>query len=284
MKLYLHRFIHHIGGLPDFSALKFTRYNQYESLVLPLYQWLLDQGVVFQFRDRGDGCRLRRRPTGASGRPVFTGSADGPEGGTDLGPDDLLFMTIGSLDGELRQRRPSHSREAERRARAGLGPVAAHRREGPVLRAARRLWRTHSRDQVGIGHGHDARRAHPRVHPADRKRDPFSGKVVTGGIVTAEDSSWLLSWTVNRQPHFKQQPKDQIVVWVYSLFVDTPGDYVKKHDARVHRRRDHQGMALPSGRPRRRHPRTGRDRREDRAGDDAVRHVLLHAPSGRRPP
>jgi oleate hydratase len=60
------------------------------------------------------------------------------------------------------------------------------------------------------------------------KRDPFSGKVVTGGIVTAKDSSWLLSWTVNRQPHFKQQPKDQIVVWVYSLFVERPGDYVKK--------------------------------------------------------
>jgi len=52
--------------------------------------------------------------------------------------------------------------------------------------------------------------------------------VVTGGIVTARDSKWLLSWTVNRQPHFKQQPKDQIVVWVYALFVDTPGDYVKK--------------------------------------------------------
>jgi len=60
------------------------------------------------------------------------------------------------------------------------------------------------------------------------KRDPFSGKVVTGGIVTAKDSSWLLSWTVNRQPHFKQQPKDQIVVWVYALFVEQPGDYVKK--------------------------------------------------------
>ncbi|RXY82500.1 oleate hydratase, partial [Salmonella sp. 3DZ2-4SM] len=49
MKLYLHRFIHHIGGLPDFSALKFTRYNQYESLVLPLVKWLQDQGVVFQY-------------------------------------------------------------------------------------------------------------------------------------------------------------------------------------------------------------------------------------------
>lgn len=60
------------------------------------------------------------------------------------------------------------------------------------------------------------------------KRDPFSGRVVTGGIVTARDSSWLLSWTVNRQPHFKQQPSDQIVVWFYALFSDRPGDYVKK--------------------------------------------------------
>jgi oleate hydratase len=60
------------------------------------------------------------------------------------------------------------------------------------------------------------------------KRDPFSGKVVTGGIVTAKDASWLLSWTVNRQPHFKQQPKDQIVAWVYALFVEKPGDFVNK--------------------------------------------------------
>ena len=42
------------------------------------------------------------------------------------------------------------------------------------------------------------------------KRDPFSGKVVTGGIVTVKDSSWLLSWTVNRQPQFRDQPKDQL--------------------------------------------------------------------------
>ena len=60
------------------------------------------------------------------------------------------------------------------------------------------------------------------------KRDPFSGGVVTGGIVTCRDSSWLLSWTINRQPQFRNQPKDQCLVWVYSLFTDRPGDYVKK--------------------------------------------------------
>ena len=42
MKLYFQRFIHHISGLPDFSALKFTRYNQYESLILPMKKYLED--------------------------------------------------------------------------------------------------------------------------------------------------------------------------------------------------------------------------------------------------
>jgi oleate hydratase len=60
------------------------------------------------------------------------------------------------------------------------------------------------------------------------KRDPFSGKVVTGGIITVKDSSWLMSYTLNRQPHFKEQPDDQLVIWIYGLFTDVPGDFIKK--------------------------------------------------------
>ena len=45
MKLYFQRFIHHIAGLPDFSALKFTKYNQYESLILPMQKYLEAAGV-----------------------------------------------------------------------------------------------------------------------------------------------------------------------------------------------------------------------------------------------
>ena len=54
MKLYIQRFIHHIGGLPDFSALKFTKYNQYESLILPMQKYLEDAGVEFRFNTRVD--------------------------------------------------------------------------------------------------------------------------------------------------------------------------------------------------------------------------------------
>ena len=47
MKLYIRRYIHHIGGLPDFKALRFTRYNQYESMILPMIKYLEAAGVQF---------------------------------------------------------------------------------------------------------------------------------------------------------------------------------------------------------------------------------------------
>ena len=62
------------------------------------------------------------------------------------------------------------------------------------------------------------------------KRDPRAGKVTTGGIVTVKDSTdnWYLSWTINRQPQFKSQDKNMILVWLYSLNTSKEGNYVKK--------------------------------------------------------
>ncbi len=60
-----------------------------------------------------------------------------------------------------------------------------------------------------------------RIHILEKDATP-------GGIVTVKDSSWLLSWTINRQPQFREQPRDHCLVWVYALFSEVPGDYVKK--------------------------------------------------------
>ncbi|MQQ99854.1 oleate hydratase [Glaciimonas soli] len=227
MKLYLHRFIHHIGGLPDFSALKFTKYNQYESLVLPLVNWLQERGVMFQYGTEVTDVDFDIKP-GRKQATHIHWIKNGVAGGVDLGPEDLVFMTIGSLT--------ENSDNGDHQTPAKLN-------EGPA--PAWDLWRRIAAKDPAFGRP-DVFGAHipetkwesatvttldgriPQYIQKIAKRDPFSGKVVTGGIVTAKDSSWLLSWTVNRQPHFKQQPKDQIVVWVYALFVDTPGDYVKK--------------------------------------------------------
>ena len=43
-----------------------------------------------------------------------------------------------------------------------------------------------------------------------------------------KDSSWLLSWTINRQPQYRNQPKGQVLVWLYGMFSDRPGDFIKK--------------------------------------------------------
>ncbi|MCH5643285.1 oleate hydratase [Gordonia sp. ABSL49_1] len=228
MKLYLHRFIHHIGGLPDFSALKFTKYNQYESLVLPLYTWLLDQGVTFRFDTEVTDVDFDIHGERKQATYLHWVDADGDEGGTSLTENDLLFMTIGSLT--------ENSDNGDHHTPAALD-------EGPA--PAWDLWRriaakdpSFGRPDVFGGHIPETKWESATVTTLDRripayiekicKRDPFSGRVVTGGIVTAKDSRWLMSWTVNRQPHFKQQPADQIVVWVYALFVDEPGDYVTK--------------------------------------------------------
>ena len=227
MKLYLHRFIHHIGGLPDFSTLKFTKYNQYESLVLPLVKWLKDHGVKFRYGVEVTDVDFDIKADHKQATRIHW-LENGVKGGVELGKDDLVFMTIGSLTEN------SDNGDHHTSARLNEGPAPAWD-----------LWRRIARKDQAFGRP-DVFGAHipetkwesatattldariPDYIRKITKRDPFSGKVVTGGIVTVKDSSWLMSWTVNRQPHFKNQPKDQIVAWIYSLFVDVPGDYVKK--------------------------------------------------------
>lgn len=227
MKLYLHRFVHHIGGLPDLSALKFTKYNQYESLVLPMYRWLLDQGVTFDFSTEVTDIDFDITDDRKQATRIHW-IKDGAEGGVDLGENDLVLTTIGSLT---------------ENSNDGNHHTAAKLETGPA--PAWDLWRRIAAKDPSFGHpdvfAGDIPKSKwesatvttsgpeiPKYIEAIAKRDPFAGKVVTGGIVTAKDSAWLMSWGVNRQPHFKAQQPDEVVVWVYGLFVDTPGDFVKK--------------------------------------------------------
>lgn len=227
MKLYLHRFIHHVAHLADFSSLKFNRYNQYESMVLPLVKWLQDHGVRFRYGIEVTDVDFNIQP-GRKQATRIHWIESGVVGGVDLGSDDLVFITIGSLT---------------ENSDSGDHHTPAKIKDGPA--PAWDLWRRIAAKDPAFGRP-DVFGAHipqtkwesatittlderiPRYIQKIAKRDPFSGKVVTAGIVTVKDSSWLLSWTVSRQPHFKQQPKDQIVAWFYALFVDKPGDYVKK--------------------------------------------------------
>ena len=229
MKLYLKRFIHHVGGLPDFTALRFTRYNQYESMILPMVHYLQEHGVDFQYNTKVVNVEFDIRNGRKAARRIVL-QREGREDAIDLTDNDLVFITNGGC--------------VENSAYGSQNEPAAFNktiREG----GGWDMWRKIAAQDPSFGHP-DKFCSDPEqsnwmsatVTTLDRrivpyiekicKRDPFSGKVVTGGIVTACDSGWLLSWTINRQPQFRNQPKDQLVIWVYGLFSDKPGDFVKK--------------------------------------------------------
>lgn len=229
MKLYIRRFIHHIGGLPDFTALRFTRYNQYESMILPMIKYLESFGVQFHYNTKVVNVIFDIQKKKKTAKSIVV-IREEQEEHIDLTENDLVFITNGGC--------VENSTLGSQNAPA---PFKSEIKEG----GGWDMWRKIAAQDPAFGHPdkfcHNPEQSNwmsatattldekiPAYIQKICKRDPFSGKVVTGGIVTARDSGWLLSWTVNRQPQFRSQPKDQVVVWIYGLFSDRPGDYIKK--------------------------------------------------------
>jgi len=227
MKLYLQRFIHHIGGLPDFSALKFTKYNQYESLIKPMIKYLESHGVQFQYDTRVIDVAFDIQNDKKLARKIIY-EHGGKQEWIELTKNDLLFITNGSCTENSTLGDQDHAPEFN-----------------DSIGGCWRLWKNIAKQDPAFGNpdkfcantnatnweSATITTLDQRIPPYIEKickRDPFSGKVVTGGIITVKDSKWLMSYTVNRQPHFKEQPQDQLVVWVYGLFTDVPGDYIQK--------------------------------------------------------
>ena len=229
MKRYIKRYIHHIGGLPDFTALRFTKYNQYESMILPMVKYLENAGVVFHYNTKVvnvefDVTSNRKQAT------CIELETEGETRFVDLTEDDFVFITNGGC--------------VENSAMGSQNTPAPY---NPEIKPGGGwdMWRRIAAQSPDFGNPdkfcYDSELCNwmsATVETLDQriipyitnicKRDPFTGKVVTGGIVSVKDSSWLLSWTINRQPQFRSQPKDHCLVWVYALFNDRPGDYVKK--------------------------------------------------------
>lgn len=228
MRRYIMRFIHHIKGLPDFTALKFTRYNQYESLVKPLVSFLEDKGVRFEY-----GIRVTDIPIDFTGgnkvaRKLLT-EKDGKTAEIELTENDLVFVTNGSITESSTQ--------------------GAHDKPAPIthdLGGSWTLWKNLAKQSLEFGNpdafcdnlpqeswfvSATATWQNGEIDPYIERlthRELRTGKIVTGGIITVKDSNWLMSFTIHRQPHFKEQGGEQTVMWVYGLLSNVPGNYVKK--------------------------------------------------------
>lgn len=234
MKRYLCRYVHHIDGLPDFSALRFTKYNQYESMILPLTKYLESNGVKIEYGIDVKNVIFESKQNKKVATQIIYEN-NGQEKTIDLIEDDLVFITNGcctdtSCYGD-QNNAPDLSKIKNGNGESwdlwkNIASQASNGEFGNPDKFCGNVdltnWMSATievSDENIIKH---------IIHIC--KRDPRKGKVTTGGIVTIKDSTenWFLSWTINRQPQFKSQNKNSILVWLYALNTNKPGNFIEK--------------------------------------------------------
>lgn len=234
MKRYLCRYVHHIDGLPDFSALRFTKYNQYESMILPLTKYLESNGVKIEYGIDVKNVIFESKQNKKVATQIIYEN-NGQEKTIDLIEDDLVFITNGCCT--------DTSCYGDQNSVPDLSKIKNGNGESWDL--WKNIASQASNGEFGnpdkfCGNVDLTNWMSATIEVSDEniikhiinicKRDPRKGKVTTGGIVTVKDSTenWYLSWTINRQPQFKSQNKNSILVWVYALNTTKPGNFIEK--------------------------------------------------------
>ena len=234
MKRYLCRYVHHIDGLPDFSALRFTKYNQYESMILPLIKYLKNNGVKIDYGiDVKNVIFKSKQNKKVATKIVYENDGETKE--IDLTEDDLVFITNGcctdtSCYGD-QDNAPDLSIIKNGKGESwdlwkNIASQASNGEFGNPDKFCNHVDKTNWMSATIEVSDDDIIKHIINIC----KRDPREGKVTTGGIVTVKDSmeNWYLSWTINRQPQFKSQNKNSVLVWLYALNTNKSGNFVKK--------------------------------------------------------
>ncbi|MEK3759151.1 oleate hydratase [Paenibacillus sp. FSL R7-0337] len=225
VKRYMERFMHLISGMNQLKGILHTEYNQFDSLILPLMKWLEREGVQFdkghQVTDleldiKGDEKVVTAIQVLVNGSPKTIPVTRG----------DLVMVTNGSMTenstvGDLDHPAVLNRSVTERGCWSLWGKLAA---KSPDF----------GRPEVFCGDIDKSKwLSFTMTFTDDEIVFPYLLELTgdapgMGGVVTIKDSSWMMSWTAPKQPHFINQPDNVKVLWAYGLFPDAEGDYIKK--------------------------------------------------------
>lgn len=221
MRRYLRRFVHMLDGLYKLEGVIRTRYNQYDSIVLPLKKYLEERGVSFHFDTEVTDIDFDMTAEGKTATVIHLEEKDEIK----LGGEDYVFITNGSLtestDNGTWERPP--------------------RLKGIEESGSWKLWQKIAAKGPAFGD--------PDVFCADIDRQKWYSFTVTmkdgtfldhmlhyppgnldgtGVLVTLTDSNWLMTFIIGRLPHFPNQPDGVDTFWGYGLYPDRQGNYVDK--------------------------------------------------------
>ena len=218
---YMRRMILEFSRINTLEGVTRTKYNQYDSVILPLEQYLRKQGVVFVENcivtdidfSQGDDITVKA---------LHLKDLEG-ERKVELADGDICIMTNACMTDN-----------------ATLGDLNTPA-PAPLLRPiSGELWSKVAVKKPGLGNPypffgdvHETNWESFTVTSKGNKLlkmiEQYSGNVPgSGALMTFKDSKWLLSIVVAAQPHFINQPMDQTIFWGYGLYTSEEGDYVKK--------------------------------------------------------
>ena len=229
LKRCLYRQLHRLDKIPHYRDSLCGRYNEYESIILPLIYYLEQNDVRFEYDIQVtnvafDTALNRKTATRIDYR------REGTEGCYDLTPDDFVFITPGGMT--------ENSTMGSQTEPAPYHPDLIPGGGWDLWRKIAEQDPSFGRPDVFCSNSEQSNKMSATLTTLDQriipyikkicKRDTFSGKVVSGGLITCRDSAWGLSWAVNRQPYFREQPEGSVVIWITALHSERQGDFVMR--------------------------------------------------------
>lgn len=211
LKLYMHRFLHDLDGMHNMSMLVFPRYNQYDGFIVPLCNYLIKKGVKFQYNtsvtdldiefNKADGNESTKTVK------AIIAEVDGKPTTIAITGNDYVVATTGTMTDDTRY--------GDNDSAPNLDAMVENQGQSKGWT----LWNNLAHKSSVFGHPEKFNgnvnesswmSATLTCKPSalvDKLKElsvngPYSGKTVTGGIVTFTDSNWIMSFTCNRQPHF----------------------------------------------------------------------------------
>lgn len=221
-KRYMNRMMLEFSRIETLEGVTRTRYNQYESVILPIQKKLEGYGVEFGLEqtvtdidfDPGSGVTVTS---------ITYRDASGAQNTQLLNEGDLCFFTNGCITDN---------------SNSGDYTTPAQYLPGNPPSAA--LWKKIASKKSNLGDP-DPFFAKPdetkwysftatmKGNKFLKMIEEFSGNVPgSGALMTFKDSAWRMSIVVAAQPHFKAQGDDTTIFWGYGLYPDKVGDFVKK--------------------------------------------------------
>ncbi|MGM0598419.1 MAG: oleate hydratase [Candidatus Rifleibacteriota bacterium] len=222
-KRYILRFFQAAPTLDTHTCIRSTRYNQYESIALPLKKWLSANKVKFKpntdvedidFKKQKNKLHINKLELVSEGRKQIQ----------EISKNDLVFLSLGSMSS-------NYSVGAMNKA-----PIKKYKTKNPSWELWKKIEnRSPQFGKPSVFYTHIDKTKWISFTITFSK--PLFFKLIekitqtppgTEGPMTLIDSNWLISFALPHQPHFVDQPQHLQVLWGYGLYPDKKGNFVDK--------------------------------------------------------